>query len=97
MRRAGCRPQRGVGHVEHEHTLIHAPTYTYPPPTTHTQPYTHHTLPNRILMVDGDHRVAILARKDIQDGEELFYNYNYEKRVGARPCGGPGTRPPPPH
>lgn len=34
-------------------------------------------------MVDGDHRVAILARKNIRDGDELFYNYHYEKRVGG--------------
>ncbi|KAL6781418.1 hypothetical protein ACKKBG_A11075 [Auxenochlorella protothecoides x Auxenochlorella symbiontica] len=34
-----------------------------------------------ILMVDGDHRVAILARKNIRDGDELFYNYHYEKRA----------------
>jgi SET domain-containing protein len=34
-----------------------------------------------ILMVDGDHRVAILANRDIDPGDELFYNYNYDKRV----------------
>ena len=36
----------------------------------------------RILMVDGDHRVAIVANRDVAAGDELFYNYNYDKRVG---------------
>ncbi|EFN54582.1 hypothetical protein CHLNCDRAFT_24455, partial [Chlorella variabilis] len=35
-----------------------------------------------ILMVDGDHRVAIVANRDVAAGDELFYNYNYDKRVG---------------
>ncbi|EFN54583.1 hypothetical protein CHLNCDRAFT_135413 [Chlorella variabilis] len=32
----------------------------------------------RILMVDGDHRVA---NRDVAAGDELIYNYNYDKRV----------------
>lgn len=35
-------------------------------------------------MVDGDHRVAIVANRPITAGDELFYNYNYDKRVCSR-------------
>ena len=31
----------------------------------------------KILMVDGDHRVGIYARKDIRPGTELTYDYCY--------------------
>ena len=30
---------------------------------------------SQILLVDGDHRVAIYAQKDLAPGTELFYNY----------------------
>jgi SET domain-containing protein len=36
----------------------------------------------RIFVVDGDHRVAIVANKDLEAGEELTYDYNYSERVG---------------
>ncbi len=31
----------------------------------------------KILLVDGDHRVGIYARKDIPPGTELTYDYCY--------------------
>jgi histone-lysine N-methyltransferase EZH2 len=40
----------------------------------------HASQPNcmaRVLLVDGDHRVAIFAQADVKPGDELFYNYRY--------------------
>lgn len=33
----------------------------------------------RILVVDGDSRVAIFAARDLEAGEELFYDYMYDE------------------
>lgn len=32
----------------------------------------------KVVLVDGEHRVAIYARKDIAPGQEIFYDYKYE-------------------
>jgi SET domain-containing protein len=37
-------------------------------------------------MVDGDHRVAIMTNRELREGEEIFYNYNYDKRVREPAC-----------
>ena len=34
-----------------------------------------------IMLVDGDHRVAVMANRDLTAGEELFYDYRYERGV----------------
>ncbi len=41
-------------------------------------------LPTRILQVDGDHRVAVVAARDLAAGDELFYNYNYDAAAAPR-------------
>lgn len=40
----------------------------------------------RLVMVDGDWRVAINANKNIQANEELFYDYRYENLVIITNC-----------
>ena len=41
----------------------------------------HSSTPNcepKVLLVDGEHRVAIYAKKDIAPGQEIFYDYKYD-------------------
>jgi hypothetical protein len=35
----------------------------------------------RLLMVDGDWRVAVYANRSITPNEELFYDYRYDQDV----------------